>query len=183
MPRAANELTNEEVLRFYNNPELTNAQVVESLDTTWESLKTKCRVNRTLASQLTMIREGGVNGTHRPVAAEPASQVATEGVESQGRPVAERETSGVTLEQMAESTLPATTGSGEQIEFDVVIMGETHHIGPGTRDEAKIQVRDILAAVKLKNVMVEDANGNYINSFDEIRSGGRYMINKLSVAA
>ena len=62
---SAIQATEEEYIVLYNNLELSNAQVMEQLDATWNAVKVKQKYNKTVASKLTVHREGGAAGTHR----------------------------------------------------------------------------------------------------------------------
>ena len=50
------QIDNAEFIAKYNDVNLTNAQLCEALETSWEHIKTKSTVNKTVASQLTAKR-------------------------------------------------------------------------------------------------------------------------------
>jgi hypothetical protein len=165
MPKSASELSNEKVIEYFNRPDLDNQQVVDKLDTTWEALMTKVRVNATLRNALTMDRRGGVNGTYVPTAAQ----------------VTAAEIDGVAA--AANVSLAPADGDGVALSFQAVIMGEVYDVPGPTRGQAREQIRAILAQVKMKKIIVMNEAGEVIDNFESIRPGQRVTVSKLSTAA
>jgi len=63
--RGANQIEDGEFLQAYNNPSLTNAQVLETLNTDWTAVGVKLRSER-LQLHTTMKRTGAAKGVHLP---------------------------------------------------------------------------------------------------------------------
>ena len=63
------QIDNAVFVEKYNDTSLSNAQLCEVLETSWEHVKTKSTVNKTVASQLTAKREGGAKGTVKAMTA------------------------------------------------------------------------------------------------------------------
>jgi hypothetical protein len=49
--------------KVYNDPSLTNQQVMDKLNAEWNAIKVKVASNGTLKATLTLVRSGGANGT------------------------------------------------------------------------------------------------------------------------
>ena len=62
-PKKPSQIDNTLFIEKYNDISLSNAQLCEVLETSWEHVKTKSTVNKTVASQLTVKREGGAKGS------------------------------------------------------------------------------------------------------------------------
>lgn len=63
--RGANQIEDGEFLQAYNNPNLTNAAVLETLNTDWTAVGVKLRSER-LQLHTTMKRTGAAKGVHMP---------------------------------------------------------------------------------------------------------------------
>ena len=62
--RTATQINDTEFLAAYNNKDLTNAQILAELNTSWDAIQVKNRSARLKAHQ-TVERSGGANGTHK----------------------------------------------------------------------------------------------------------------------
>lgn len=92
MKSKISELENAKVIKYWNDTNLTNAQVAKKLDAPWGLVATKAKRVNAVKDQLTVERTGGASGTVEAVVAAPktarivaASSAATSADRSGGR--------------------------------------------------------------------------------------------------
>jgi hypothetical protein len=190
--RTASELNNDEFIRVYNNPNLSNAQVCEELDTNWGAIVTKKRVNKTVANALTVNREGGVSGTVAQRSVEATPIEATPTMDQPTRTALVIEEVPVANIAVRNSLPPAE----ENFYFTAIVKNNTtgesirHEIPGTTMDAAYEQIKEVLMSTT--NTLAQNEAGEFVQfkkNVDgtyttNIRPGSTVMImDKLSKAA
>lgn len=117
--RTGAEITTEEFVAAYNNRNLTNQQVIDTLQTTWEVVRKKVRSNA-IQSQLTVLRTGGASGTWTALEDTPATTSA---------PVIDADTT---------TTAPAVETTTTTTEAATVEAETTTEVTPTPVDEAEV---------------------------------------------
>lgn len=74
MKSKISELDNAKVIKYWNDTNLTNAQVAKKLDAPWGLVATKAKRVNSVKDQLTVERTGGASGTVEAVAPAPKTK-------------------------------------------------------------------------------------------------------------
>ena len=131
------QIDNAEFIAKYNDVNLTNAQLCEALETSWEHIKTKSTVNKTVASQLTAKREGGAKGTVKAMSGKDLEKQRK--LAPAGAPVAKTASAPVaatTTTEGGEAPLAAVAGTeGVSAPAKVTV---TYYASSGDRGETRV---------------------------------------------
>jgi hypothetical protein len=196
--RGAGVISNEEFLAAYNNPKLSNQQVIDKLNCDWSAVSVKLR-SKTLTEACTVTRTGGAKGgiEGAPVAVAKAPKASTakapaaKPVKAAAKPAkapakpakaktAATETPAKTPK--AKAAPAAATAAAENVFFNVDIFS-TNEVFRGV-DIADVRQKFVnrLLALNFSKVQLSDANGRSI-SINEMVAGGRYKASRQLTAA
>ena len=196
--RTGADISNEEFLAAYNNAQLTNQQVIETLNTSWEVVRKKVR-SKIIQEQLTVERTGGAKGTHKVIGAataEPqpttstrtAPQVDTSTVESTNEEPAK--TTDVDAEVGTTSTSTTSTDdvynddtNSFNFQFTALISGQEFEFGGDTKKEALRKFLIECQELKMKNIIIRDDLTGEEVSIKEIENDGVYRVTDQQSAA
>lgn len=204
--RGASQIDDKEFLKYFNNENLSNEEVLDKLRTDWTAIGVKLRSVR-LGLHTTVVREGGKKGTaskrdNLPLEAQIwvargeiqpqagvyvslADRIAA-GKITVGSDLVVREGGGV--QQAAASTTSATPAApaapaAPTFAFTANMFGTEYRISGAGKDAAFHALFEKLRELNFSKVMITNAMTGSVVGIGDIQNGGSYKFTKQLTAA
>lgn len=192
--RTGSEITNEEFLAAYNDSNLTNQQVVEKLNTSWEVVRKKVR-SKAIQEQLVIERTGGAKGTHQVISntATPTKSTVKSAPSVDTEVKDTSSTTSINVDEEVGSTSTSTTSTDDvyteektrnyEFEFTARISGQDFEFGGDSKKEALRKFLIECQELKMKNIIIrEEFSGDEV-AIKEIEDGEIYIVTDQQSAA
>jgi hypothetical protein len=207
--RGASQINDDEFLRSYNNPALSNAEMLAELSTDWTAIGVKLRSTH-LGLHTTGTRTGGSKGSYEAHAAKDLAyeaklwtefdgttqpkrtgyQAMTRGEYNSARAVLsggaapEPAPAPRAARASAEAPAPAPAPTGPAaFSFEATIFDNHYTFGGPTKDAALVSLMGKLRELNFSKIQISDLATGRVCGIDDISHGGKYRMNKQLTAA